>query len=68
MEDLTNYKIIVDYASQEVKKLEGSKISDPNKYETAVNRLKRAQTEFIRAMNQFAYDHFSIGIRFDEKD
>jgi hypothetical protein len=68
MEDLTNYKIIVDYAAQEVKKLEGSKIGEPERYERAINRLKRAKNEFVRAMNKFAYDHFSIGLKFDEED
>jgi len=68
MEDLTNYKIIVDYASQEVKKLEGSKISDPIRYERAVGRLKIAKVELVRAMNKFAYNNFAIGLRFHEED
>jgi hypothetical protein len=68
MEDLSNYKIIVDYASQEVKKFEGSKISDPTRYEKAVNRLKIAKIELVRAMNKFAYDNFAIGLKFPEED
>lgn len=68
MGNLSDYKIVMDYAAQEVKKLEGSKIGEPERYEKAVNRLKRAKNEFIRAMNQFAYDHFSIGIKFEEED
>jgi len=68
MEDLTNYKIIVDYASQEVKKFEGSKIGNPDRYERAIKRLKIAKAEFVQAMNKFAYDNFAIGLKFPEED
>ena len=68
MQDLINYKIVMDYAVQEVKKLEGSKISNPKRYEKAVYNLKNVKKEFIRAMNKFCYEAFVIGTNFDEEN
>ena len=41
--DLTNYKIIMDYAEQDMKRLEGSKKFDPERYEKAVLNWKRSK-------------------------
>jgi hypothetical protein len=68
MEDLMNYKIIMDYASQEVKRLEGSKISDPFTFDRALGRLRTAKSEFIRAMNKFTKDNFSDELHFNEEN
>ena len=48
-----NYKIIMDYAAQEVKKLEGSKITMPERYDKAVLNFKRARELFVDKVNNF---------------
>lgn len=53
-----NYKIVMDYAYQEVNKREGSKISYPEEYEKALSNYERAKKEFIRAMNIFCDKNF----------
>lgn len=56
MENLMNYKIALDYAEKEVKRLEGSKISDPDTFEKAVKRHKEIKKAFIRELNSFLSD------------
>ena len=63
--DLTNYKIIMDYAEQDMKKMEGSKTIFPERYEKAVLNWKRSKMIFIRKMNLWISDqkggHCGIG-------
>jgi hypothetical protein len=68
MENLMDFKIIVDYAFQEVKKLEGSKISCPKEYELVQNNYKAAKNLFIRKMNEFLFNNSALEIHFSEKD
>ena len=51
--DLMNYKIIVDYAYEELQKLSGAKNSHPDKYKKALSDWKTAKRLLIRGMNNF---------------
>jgi hypothetical protein len=68
MESLSDYKIVMDYAAQEVKNHEGSKISCPEEYEIAQKNYKIARTSFINRMNDFSEKFISSGLKFPQKD
>jgi hypothetical protein len=50
--ELVNYKIIVDYAYEELQKQLGAKNSHPDKYKKALTDWKRAKRMFINKMNE----------------
>ena len=54
--DLTKYKIIMDYAEQDMKRLDGSKKSCPERYEKAVLNWRRSKMVFIGEMNLWISD------------
>lgn len=51
--EIINYKIIVDYAYDELQKASGSKETYPDKYKKKMIDWKRAKRMFIHKMNEF---------------
>ena len=66
--NLMNYKIIVDYAKHEMDLLEGSKHSDPTKYQLSRDRYHHARNNFIIKMNDFSLKNIRPQIEFSLKD